>query len=952
LTVVHGATVARANGTRRGDGCRRIPLVPARRLPELADAFLTGAGAGGAVTRVRVGELLYLQTYARRMLHPGDRVSGTASLGKGEMADAGEHENQVWERLTRLMVLTDRIQGLVRRTRARRWQIPMLCLAGPPNGGSLLPELNRLLNNRGRQIPHAYLNATNVTLESLLRQAGDELKRNKFGSKPLRFRHFLLLCQVLNVDLRDFDVEEKEKVLARKLAENYRVDRANLHSWQQVPSFVAAVTVELLIRTLPGLLLRLRNRRRMRWFKKQQYEASGRRMSFLSLAAQLTVGARDVMEPAALRRLLVAAFVRDVAVLYRGNRRRWQWTAYPILLLEGVREANAGGQLMDAINDLRNDSADDPLLVIAATDPNDRADLAPLADLESRYDTWCADLPEARRRNDGRAWYLRVGIPGDLVEAARKHSQFGPPPRQWIFRPALRLSAFVLAPLLVVAGAAPWSIRAVEAWTAGCAPYHLSGHVEVTVADKQCVGFSDNAVQPLGSDPTSRDLESQVFQENDHVDQRAREHPDRPRLTVVYLTSFTLPDPSSGAEQYVAEQEGLSGIARAQRQANVDADLDPLSPYVKIVVANAGQQGAQAGIVIPMIIRLAHADGSVLAVIAAVDSRSNVIDALGQLSDNHLMVITPTMTADHVAPDSKLFLRMSPANLDGARLVHHYVTAVLKRRGVYNFYTYGKTKLGAKDQDLYVDTLRDDLRAAFGDGYSEAFWGNGDSVRHICADQYPGVVFFGGRYTEFHSFLNQVAADCGPKLPVVVADGSTVRFLAITNMRANVPPNLPLAFLAEEGYLGSCAQLASSRVPEQRLYLKILGDQCTKGPLGVEAAGWAMMSFDATRMLIRAVHDAVHTVGNPGSGQTWDPAAINSAMLYQAIQQRSEAYPAVSGPIAFDRDGTAVDRYLSVLCVRDITTAYADLEHVPAEVDRQGQAYPNTPAPSMTPCAS
>jgi len=476
----------------------------------------------------------------------------TYEPGPVDSADAASRSpsdsNQVWARLTQLMVLTDRMLQLVRRTRARSWLVPMLCLATRPGFGALLPELNRLLTNRGRQIPHASVDALHAgSLEALLRSASDQLKQNRFGSRPLRLRHFTLLCQLLDADLRDVAVEDHERELARRLAaESYRLDRSDLRVWQRFPSAVAAWVIEVLIRGLPRVLLRVRNWRRMRWFRQHQFEASGTPMPFWSFAVQLTTGARDAVEPGYLSRLLVAAFLRDMAVLYRGNRKRWHRTAYPILLVGGVRETNAGGRFLAAVNSVRNETGD-PLLIIADTGPELWDDVAPLAHLESRYETWRADLPEARRRGDDRAWYLRIRMPAeDLIDAARRHRAIPPPARPWTARPALRVGAFVLAPLLVLGLSMPWSLRTIEEVSAHCTSLHPSGHIDVRLVGHECIGLTDSAAQLLGNDRTEREHEQQVFNENRHAEQREREHPDRPRFTVVYLTSLTLPDPSSG----------------------------------------------------------------------------------------------------------------------------------------------------------------------------------------------------------------------------------------------------------------------------------------------------------------------------------------------------------------------------------------------------------------------
>jgi len=355
------------------------------------------------------------------------------------------------------------------------------------------------------------------------------------------------------------------------------------------------------------------------------------------------------------------------------------------------------------------------------------------------------------------------------------------------------------------------------------------------------------------------------------------------------------------------------------------------------MVANGGDEMRSAERVAGMLNSLRQDDRSVIGVVGMVDSRASTKNALAELDRTGLVAVAPTLSADGIGDVSNRYLQLSPPNRDQAKLVYQYVTQVLDRNRIYNVLTFGSRGRAAADDDLYVQTLADGLEQAFvggGKEYNETRW-SGERLSYLCKDQFvDGVVFFGGRYSEFGPFVEQLYRDCSGRLPILVADDSVNRYLANPNGRQTAPTNLPLVYVSK-GALSFCGQLKAADDPERMDFLadvrEVLG-RCAAGdePVG-ERVG---LAYDAVRLLVDLVHQTVAHRPNGGAGQRWAPDELSPGQLYTtALQYTVEhPYPGITGDIAFGQDGVVVGKRLTLLCVLDIKHAFADAAHVPYEV--------------------
>jgi hypothetical protein len=874
-----------------------------------------------------------------------------------------------------LLALVELIESLVHRSGRREWRIPLLCLVTRPGTPSPLAVVAKRFNTGDRQVPHVRVSAKAGDLRALLHHAYEGLSARRFGAPPLRFRHFALAEWLMSVDLKKVPVAKRQRELARRLGRNFGLPgNQDAYGVAQAVGGLLGFMLWVAAFVLPMMLLRPFVTGRMRWFMRQQYLAPKLSGSFFAFAVRLTGDARDAEDRSQLDRLLVHAFLQDLRAAYRRRIWRltaWRRTAYPVLLLDDIELTNAGYELLSVVSAVRNETGrSDPLLIITSGQdappyglPVQEAPegwVVPLDGVQGAYRAWYDNIPAARRARDETAWYLPVEIPpADLDALQARLPRIAPPPLPLLARP-LVLIGLVVAGLL---GSGIWygpQLRdAYVAYQHACYPVNPPGRVNVVWTDQQCIGYSDNDGQYFGQSAWLVDIQKKIFKQNRDAEASWAARGNRPYVTLVFLATLTRPDPKANQddETYVAEGEGLQGMLAAQYRANLEADNDSASPYLRIIVANAGQEAQHADQVVDMLKGLVDHDHTVIGVVASVDSRKRPQIALRTLDAIGLPAITPTTSADHIGDGSNSYLQIAPPNNDQAQLVHHYVTQVLHRQDVFNYYTYGVKGIANQGDDLYVDTLRDRLRSTFAEHYQDKFWKNGVKVTDLCADTFNGVIFFGGRYSEFGAFVSQVYSDCSGRLPILISDDSTSRYMANHSARQGAPTTLPLIF-ASKGALSSCNLLAAAGQSERRNFLSDIStglsycrsDSQTTGDL---AGGWIGLTYDATRIMVRAVKDIAGNRPQIGTGQRWDPAQINPQMVYQQARQWNKTHPyqAVTGPIQFDPNGVPIDKYLSLLCAPNIQTAYRTNDDLPYEVDSIGTGY-NDQQPPRKPCTA
>lgn len=814
-----------------------------------------------------------------------------------------------------------------------------------------------------RRVPHVQVTvaeqdgraATTEDLRSLLADAADRFATGSFGrGLRMRFPHFWLIDFIVRQRLTSGTRERK--------AEIARLVRANSKFFASIPQLGGAeVTVTptwsslplaLTASVLPGVLFRWLIAWRLpgtgsvlRWMMHRK-GASHQVADVWSLAAALT---RDghLHESEEARRLLVHAFLRDLRDQFRRVPWRvqpWRGTACPVLTVAGATDSNAGGMLLAHAALVRQEQVD-PLTLVTVEPVEDH--VPGTADGYSRIRIRLAGVRAALRRwrVDPRGTGYAVAV--DPLDETVLPTVTALVPRREVPRPPwfVHRVALLLVPLLIAVGLSTVALRA---FVMDCAPLRVdTGRVDVTRDSGECVGYSDHRGQLFGSDPELRTVQEVIFAENERVDEELAGRPTHPVMSLVYFGTLTKPDGGVGDHTFAAEREELQGAALAQRRANGAARTNADSPYLKIVVANGGQNMRAAPTVADKLLALRTSDPTVLGIVGLVESRTTTKVAIEALDNTDLPIVAPTLSADRIGELSSHYLQIAAPNEDQADMVVEYTKTVLRKKKLFNYYTFGPKKKDQADGDLYVNTLREDLRASaerHGLEYEELFW-TGQSLRTACGKQYSdGVVFFGGRYSEFAQFVDELYRTCTADHPVLIGNDSVNRYMANAGDRVTAPPSLRMAYVSK-GSLAFCDNLLRAADSERQYFLadvRAMYHRCE--PDSMEPVGERVgLAYDAVLLLVRATQDLVQ-----GKSTKTAPSPLD---LFDQVRGTTEPYLGVTGPLIFGQNGVAKDKHLSLLCVSSIPDAFKAGKPAPARVFETGATHRTDEPATGQPCA-
>ncbi|MFC5922630.1 hypothetical protein [Micromonospora vulcania] len=854
---------------------------------------------------------------------------------------------------------------LLRRPRRGDRRLPLIWLVRTDSPDLMAPLRRFLGQGPRRRVPHAKLDAEAPPgaggVPALLRELHRQLSLEAFGAARLRFRHYPLADWLMHQSLSfGVDADDSRAALVRRLR-----DRRGPRTAEALPaggdavSIVSQVLLWLIRRAVPGVVFRAAVSGRVpvigqhyRWFMRQQYLAPRQSVTFLGFAERLTAGWRDGEQPDQVNKLLLHAFLEDLRQAYRRRPWRpsdWRRTAYPVLLLDNVTPDNVGGALLRLIGDVRTETGrNDPLLVVAsgALAPPELPEPHPLTDADEAYDEWAEALPEMRRLRRPAAW-LVVLRPDDTDTGPPSRGgirPFSAPEPPWWSR---RFLPAALCLVLLASGGA-W---AGSRWGPGCHPSLTGGRVAVEVVGGECVGYSDSAAQVFNDDPGQqrlRTIQERIFAQNraaEEVWQRSDRR--RPFLTLVYLGTLTGNRTRADEESYVSEREELEGMATAQYALLKESAGADGAALLRIVVANGGRQMRYADRAVAMLAELARDDPTVLGVVGLVESRTSTARALRELNQVGLPVLAPTLSADRMDANSRLYLQISAPNVDQVEMVDAYARQVLKVDEAHVYYT---TLEGSSlTEDLYVGTLVDGLRQRFGPRISRLDeWRTGQRLTTECG--YPGLLFYAGRWSEFDGFLRALR-ECGDNPPRhLVADDSANRYMANPGLRAAAPGNLPVTYVSKAA-LATCEALraAEGRRDDARASFlswiqagDLLDPPRCRPDTGQPVGERVSLAYDASMMMVRAVESLAARLHHADPRQRWEPTSVNPVGVHTEVlrQNAGQGYPGVAGLIRFTPDsGEPVDKRLALMRVEQVP----DVATAPVEVFRCGAA--DRPAP-------
>ncbi|HEY0639750.1 MAG TPA: hypothetical protein VGD67_19050 [Pseudonocardiaceae bacterium] len=877
------------------------------------------------------------------------------------------------------------VENLLRRPSRGERRLPLLWLLGEERA-AVLDELGRRLTESRATycVPAARIRepfpGTTRGVADLLAKAGKNLSVRKFGGPRLTFPLFELAEWLLRQQLSEEAGEAPAHLLTllRQRRHQHRGGSAELEQppidltgpWQTAFSVLRRLVPRTVFRAavsgrLPGI------GRIYRWFMRQQYLAPQQSGTFLGFAERLTARWWPTEPEEQVRRLLVHAFLEDLRRAY--TRRSWRTegrrrTAYPVLLLEDAEPGTAGYLLLRLVNDVRNETGrGDPLLVICTSvagppplSPNKRPegprrattphDERTLRAQHPEYREWAESLPRRRRARTDTAWHLPIAVTPADHAAGPAITPARPPWYASRITTATVTAAVLLAPVAWVAA------QSGDLTGAGCWHRPFAGETAVRLIEDECVGYSDGAFFFGDEDQTElRAVQRRIFEQNRRADDIRADNDRRPVVTLIYLGTLTGRTTVPGEEAYAAEREELEGLATAQLDSLEAAGSATDRALIRVVVANGGKEMKHATDAVQLIAGLAGRDPTVTAVIGLVESRTSTADAMRELNRIGLPIVAPTLSADDLHLNSRLYLQLAPPNAEQARLIGDYARAALPQVTESRvFYTSGG---GPLEEDLYVGTLLAGLRApAVLPSPTEQEYTPGMSLDRVCG--YQGLLVFAGRWSEFDDFLRSLQA-CNTNPPAhLVADDSVNRYMANETLRKTAQSNLPVTFVSKSA-LGTCPALAGATDEVRTRFLRLIRRADLLSPprcvaaedgssSGVPVGERVSLAYDAAVL----VREAVERLGarlRPQDPGPWDPRAVNPAGVHAEILRRNEVQPfeGVTGVLALDQEtGVPRDKRQSLLRVDNIT----DVLTPAYEVFHCGRATKEEPAEPDAPC--
>lgn len=699
--------------------------------------------------------------------------------------------------------------------------LPLLYLESEASPTPFLHALEQKLDEGRPAIPHAYVDVSSVSAEvdkrwppearetqpllPLLDVLSHRLSEVHVGTERLtRFDHYRLVDWLTSKRLpRKPGRDDRASVieLLRQWTGKTGEDGEALN--RAVDAFIPNLVTRLglglvawvgskagfrwLGKRVPGLA------RESKWFMRgQNFALPHHSIEFLGFAERLTLGRRESENEEQIKLLLVHAFLEDLRISFRRRRRflprraGFRRTAYIPVLLDGVTKDNGGWELLELINDVRNETGEaDPLLVIAASSVqpalSERLGTTPVAPEETAdaLATWREELPRKRQMlaPDARYLMIRLPFPSPDRKKWKGTPAFQAAPVKWLARPR-RLETIIAAVAVVLL--LPGFVTVQNHIQANCSLVGaaVSPGVSTRLVDvdgnAECVGYSDNSNQIFGSNERLRWTQEAVFAQNEEAERLHDADPGRPFVSLLYFSSLTHRDTNPDADHSRAEE--LEGMLLKQRQQN---DRSRSEPLLRIVIANGGAMMKKAPEVLRDVLTpLLNRDPSIIGVIGLDRSVAETQEVITELGSLGVPTIGTTLTEASLPDRSAMYFQLIPGNLRQADLVRRYAQHVAASKVTIYHPPLMKG-------DVYLD----DLVAVLGQElarekvqYQAVPWTRSpQELQSQCVEDHSReMVFYAGREEDFGEFLRAIGKDCYDKnrLPRIVADDAIIRFIA------------------------------------------------------------------------------------------------------------------------------------------------------------------------------
>ncbi len=787
-----------------------------------------------------------------------------------------------------------------------------------------------------------------LELQKVLEELANKLATGNGGS--YRFPRFWLATWLMSQDFTDENVRVSTRRLRDRLYQR-SITRAS-HGGTKAGDVTSdlPVWVRLFWVILLPLYFWARHSgkvpgfgRTYRWFLKQTDVAPGND-NFFELALRLTSPQWTDEKAEQVARLLVNAFLEDLRDDFRGAGwiHRYHST-FPIVMLGRISRRNGGYTLLRMVAEVRNDlRIFDPLLLITTGNR-----VPPLAETpeedqstdegdDSLLTSWRTRMENQSRQREIKAWLIAVTI-GKPEEKAETPTRTGfrartkvlkgavaktavPPPVQssktrpkyldrvprswWRTRRGGALIAFVVL-VLVGGGYAGFGFadnhrHCGDGFTwLGLEPATTS----VTRIDGTCIGVTDGSNALLLPSNSFDEVRKVILAQNRRGLEAAKSQPDRPMITLVFLSSAA--EQGSSTSVMTAEREQLAGMAVAQA-VQLAKPPQAYEPLVRVLIANAGPQLKHGERVAQQLGRMAAADPSIVAVVGMVESRQSTATTIRALASVGLPTVAATLTADSMVDVSKLYFQVSPQNAREAEVAAASVAQLLaKGKDPFGRPLARKARIYKSDEptDTYSQNLAADFATSFKargipveissftpGGKPATTMDAGTAGRAAC--DAGGVVLYAARgLVDFQAFVGGIADRCPRKPPYVLAGDDVTKYVA-DRVVSGANKSVPFQYLS----LALAPELSRDAPPEAQDFYAQLNNLFPYEMTGRGRTldGHAALNYDAAYTVVLAV-SYLHR----------DRVAINGGTVWSALQSVTDAgntqraYEGVTGMIDF-----------------------------------------------------
>ncbi|MGY1497486.1 hypothetical protein ACW4TU_12965 [Streptomyces sp. QTS52] len=703
--------------------------------------------------------------------------------------------------------------------------------------------------------------------------------------------------------------------------------------------------------------------RESRWFiRRQNYMIPRHSVNFLGFAERLTLDRRGSESLEQIKKLLVHAFLEDLRLAYRRRRWRivpkrsgWRRTGYLTVLLDNVSEQNGGWELLQLINEVRNETGElDPLFIVAASDEAPPAaaemecEVVDPVEADHALSEWQRTLPSRRQQLVKDARYFRVRLPHP-VEPAHTRSLPRDDRTAWDvaadFRsrpvPQLARRGLIEGPLVIalVLALVPAFHNVQDYWAANCSYFRprFTDGVAVRLAkfgpkDTQCIGYSDNDSQVFGTDERLQGAQRAIFEQNRRAEQLHEEDARRSYIGIVYFVGLTHSEAAPDTEDASAEE--LEGLYLRQSQQNVESKSLPL---LRVIVANGGSGMKKAPQVVREMLRpLFASDPTILGVLGLDRTVAETEEAITQLGLAGIPAVGTTLTGTGLADRSPLYFQLVPGNPRQAELLTKYALYVhAKKVTVY----HPELSSGDNYVKTLVEAVHSTLKKAKVASGDEPWTYSPTDRAPLCgvpADRSDEIIYYAGREDDFGDFLTGVACYNRDQLPRIIADDSVSRFIAQAKNRRN--PKLAGLSVSYVG-MGSLVTLAGPPCLKEGTPAPLVGGG---SPLNTFCAGYSDLhkglaktmgkhrapallwpaelsglAYDGAGLFVEAIEQMRRRLHPPQGTFRPDRGAV-------AQQFREMTFKGATGAITFSRSRIGDDRNLAILRLDNVRDLKAE----------------------------